>query len=167
MKNSGLCRPAKFQSLNIHQILKLAKDEIIHMRCCDVRLIRLKEDFIPACNIDHNYLKIVHKICHLYCNIYVTRIAKESQFEQICISALFQCQIICVIDRKNSLNWYFKWMAKIGGDHHIWNKWIRTNLSERYFNKVKLPLEWSYRRTNMLRRLQNIPDHIFEKTLNT
>ena len=83
-------------------------------------------------------------------------------FEQICI---YKCSILMSNYLCNRAEIFFELGFQMDGkdweDHHIWNKWIRTNLSERYFNKVKLPLEWSYRSFNMLTRLRNISEYKF------
>ena len=111
---------------NIREILKACK-----MRNNWYTVIRFKEDFIPTWNMDQN-------------DLLSTKFA-------ICIN-MRQIKFIWVILDKCSYsisnylqNWseiffelWFQTDGKDCGDHHIWSKWIGTNLTERYFNKLLL-----------------------------
>ena len=73
---------------------------------------------------------------------------------------------MCVIERKYPASElkYSNGCQRLG-DHHIWNKWIRTNLSERYSNKVKLPVHWSHTIPFRLKHVQqfSLQKHVLKK----
>ena len=71
---------------------------------------------------------------------------QTNKYDTICtIISNINYSAMCVIERKYPASElkYSNGCQRLG-DHHIWNKWIRTNLSERYSNKVKLPVHWSH-----------------------